>query len=117
MSRIHEALKRAEQERAASQGNRTDASPVMDLPTPPPNPAAADVARRATAALDLAIVGEAMRSRAMQTAREAYDSPAMRAAREAYDSPAMTAPTNPPVELMPSQSARSVSGFLAMASG
>ena len=34
MSRIHEALKRAEQERAASQGNRTDSAPVMDLPPP-----------------------------------------------------------------------------------
>lgn len=45
MSRIHEALKRAEQERAASQGNRTDASPVMDLPTPEANPVAADVVR------------------------------------------------------------------------
>ena len=32
MSRIHEALKRAEQERAASQGTRTDGTPVMDLP-------------------------------------------------------------------------------------
>jgi protein-tyrosine kinase len=47
MSRIHEALKRAEQERAASQGNRTDASPVMDLPAQDPNPVAADVARPA----------------------------------------------------------------------
>src|SRR6201984_2712999 len=32
MSRIHEALKRAEQERAASQGTRADSAPVMDLP-------------------------------------------------------------------------------------
>ena len=45
MSRIHEALKRAEQERAASQGTRTDASPVMDLPAQDPNPIAADIAR------------------------------------------------------------------------
>jgi len=45
MSRIHEALKRAEQERAASQGNRPEASPVMDLPTPEANPVAADVMR------------------------------------------------------------------------
>ena len=47
MSRIHEALKRAEQERATSQGTRTDSSPVMDLPAPEPNPVAADVARPA----------------------------------------------------------------------
>jgi protein-tyrosine kinase len=47
MSRIHEALKRAEQERAASQGTRTDSSPVMDLPAQEPNPAGADVARPA----------------------------------------------------------------------
>ena len=47
MSRIHEALKRAEQERAASQGTRTDASPVMDLPAQEPDPVAGDVARPA----------------------------------------------------------------------
>ena len=47
MSRIHEALKRAEQERAASQGTRSDASPVMDLPAQAPDPVAADVARPA----------------------------------------------------------------------
>jgi capsular exopolysaccharide synthesis family protein len=45
MSRIHEALKRAEQERAASQGTRSDASPVMDLPTQEANPVTADVVR------------------------------------------------------------------------
>jgi len=47
MSRIHEALKRAEQERAASQGTRTDSSPVMDLPVQEPDPVAADGARPA----------------------------------------------------------------------
>src|SRR5215468_3180446 len=47
MSRIHEALKRAEQERAASQGTRSDGSPVMDLPTPEANPVTADVVRPA----------------------------------------------------------------------
>jgi protein-tyrosine kinase len=47
MSRIHEALKRAEQERAASQGTRTDSSPVMDLPAQEAIPATADVARPA----------------------------------------------------------------------
>ena len=47
MSRIHEALKRAEQERAASQGTRTDASPVMDLPAQEPDPVAGDGARPA----------------------------------------------------------------------
>jgi protein-tyrosine kinase len=50
MSRIHEALKRAEQERAASQGNRTDSSPVLDLPASEPNPVVADVAQPAASA-------------------------------------------------------------------
>jgi capsular exopolysaccharide synthesis family protein len=45
MSRIHEALKRAEQERAAAQGTRTDSSPVMDLPASEPNPVSAEVAQ------------------------------------------------------------------------
>ena len=42
MSRIHEALKKAEQERAMSQGNaRVDVAPaVMDLPAPPMSAAA-----------------------------------------------------------------------------
>jgi protein-tyrosine kinase len=44
MSRIHEALKRAEQERAASQGGRTDSAPVMDLPPTEPLPAMAETA-------------------------------------------------------------------------
>jgi capsular exopolysaccharide synthesis family protein len=44
MSRIHEALKRAEQERAASQGTRTDSSPVLDLPASEPNPVPGEVA-------------------------------------------------------------------------
>ena len=35
MSRIHEALKRAEQERAASQGTRAESAPVLDLPQEP----------------------------------------------------------------------------------
>ncbi len=54
MSRIHEALKRAEQERAASQGGRVDSAPVMDLPaSTEPLPAmteAADAARTAPTA-------------------------------------------------------------------
>jgi protein-tyrosine kinase len=45
MSRIHEALKRAEQERAASQGGRPDASPVMDLPSAEPMAPMPDMAR------------------------------------------------------------------------
>jgi protein-tyrosine kinase len=45
MSRIHEALKRAEQERAASQGGRPDASPVMDLPSGEPMAPMPDMAR------------------------------------------------------------------------
>jgi protein-tyrosine kinase len=49
MSRIHEALKRAEQERAASQGTRTESSPVMDLPAEP-NPVVAEVAQPAVQA-------------------------------------------------------------------
>jgi capsular exopolysaccharide synthesis family protein len=44
MSRIHEALKRAEQERAASQGSRGDAAPVMDLPPAEPVPAMPETA-------------------------------------------------------------------------
>jgi len=44
MSRIHEALKRAEQDRAASQGGRTDNSPVMDLPVTEPLPAMPETA-------------------------------------------------------------------------
>jgi capsular exopolysaccharide synthesis family protein len=45
MSRIHEALKRAEQERAASQGGRVDSAPVMDLPaSPEPLPGTAEAA-------------------------------------------------------------------------
>jgi protein-tyrosine kinase len=44
MSRIHEALKRAEQDRAASQGGRTDNSPVMDLPVTEPMPAMPETA-------------------------------------------------------------------------
>src|SRR5947209_11820606 len=45
MSRIHEALKRAEQERAASQGGRVDSAPVMDLPaSPEPLPGMAEAA-------------------------------------------------------------------------
>jgi len=43
MSRIHEALKRAEQERAASQGARTESAPVMDLPSPDPGPVMPDL--------------------------------------------------------------------------
>jgi protein-tyrosine kinase len=51
MSRIHEALKRAEQERAASQGTRTDGTPVMDLPATesvPAMPETAHVSKAAT---------------------------------------------------------------------
>ncbi len=44
MSRIHEALKRAEQERAASQGGRAESAPVMDLPATEPLPAMAETA-------------------------------------------------------------------------
>jgi capsular exopolysaccharide synthesis family protein len=44
MSRIHEALKRAEQDRAASQGGRADNSPVMDLPVTEPLPAMPETA-------------------------------------------------------------------------
>jgi protein-tyrosine kinase len=44
MSRIHEALKRAEQERAASQGGRADSAPVMDLPATEPLPAMPETA-------------------------------------------------------------------------
>ncbi len=44
MSRIHEALKRAEQERAASQGSRGDSAPVMDLPPAEPVPAMPETA-------------------------------------------------------------------------
>ena len=44
MSRIHEALKRAEQERAASQGGRAESAPVMDLPATEPLPATAETA-------------------------------------------------------------------------
>jgi len=47
MSRIHEALKRAEQERAASQGGRVDSAPVMDLPVSEPVPAMAETAHAA----------------------------------------------------------------------
>ena len=43
MSRIHEALKRAEQERAASQGARAESAPVMDLPSPDPGPVMPDL--------------------------------------------------------------------------
>jgi len=50
MSRIHEALKRAEQERAASQGNRTESSPVMDLPAAEAQPVMPDLTRPAPAA-------------------------------------------------------------------
>jgi len=49
MSRIHEALKRAEQDRAASQGGRAD-SPVMDLPVTEPVPAMPETARVPTSA-------------------------------------------------------------------
>ena len=45
MSRIHEALKRAEQERAASQGGRIDSAPVMDLPATEPLPAMPETAQ------------------------------------------------------------------------
>ena len=48
MSRIHEALKRAEQDRAASQGGRVD-SPVTDLPVTEPVPSMPETARIATA--------------------------------------------------------------------
>ena len=48
MSRIHEALKRAEQDRAASQGGRVD-SPVTDLPVTEPVPAMPETARIPTA--------------------------------------------------------------------
>src|SRR5437016_13486503 len=44
MSRIHEALKRAEQERAASQGTCTDGTPVMDLPATESVPAVPETA-------------------------------------------------------------------------
>ncbi len=44
MSRIHEALKRAEQERAASQGGRAESAPVMDLPATEPLPAMPETA-------------------------------------------------------------------------
>jgi protein-tyrosine kinase len=47
MSRIHEALKRAEQERAASQGGRGDSAPVMDLPASEPEPAMTETAHAA----------------------------------------------------------------------
>jgi protein-tyrosine kinase len=47
MSRIHEALKRAEQERAASQGGRGDSAPVMDLPATEPRPAMTETAHAA----------------------------------------------------------------------
>jgi protein-tyrosine kinase len=57
MSRIHEALKRAEQERAASQGNRTDSSPVLDLPASDPNPVVADVAQPAASAAAVSAAG------------------------------------------------------------
>jgi len=48
MSRIHEALKRAEQDRAASQGGRVD-SPVTDLPVTEPVPSMPETARIPTA--------------------------------------------------------------------
>ena len=35
MSRIHEALKKAEQERAASQGNQLDSMPAGEMPSEP----------------------------------------------------------------------------------
>jgi protein-tyrosine kinase len=47
MSRIHEALKRAEQERAASQGGRAESAPVMDLPANEPMPAMKETAHAA----------------------------------------------------------------------
>ena len=50
MSRIHEALKRAEQERAASQGTRTDSTPVMDLPATESVPAMPETAHVSKAA-------------------------------------------------------------------
>ena len=50
MSRIHEALKRAEQERAASQGTRTDGTPVMDLPATESVPAMPETAHGSKAA-------------------------------------------------------------------
>ncbi len=40
MSRIHEALKKAEQERAASQGAAVEQPPILDIPTHPAMPAA-----------------------------------------------------------------------------
>ena len=42
MSRIHEALKRAEQERTASQGGRAQCAPVMDSPVMEPRPSMPD---------------------------------------------------------------------------
>jgi capsular exopolysaccharide synthesis family protein len=44
MSRIHEALKRAEQDRAAAQGGRPDNAPVTDLPATEPLPALPETA-------------------------------------------------------------------------
>lgn len=44
MSRIHEALKRAEQERAASQGSHAESAPMMDLPAAEPRPAMPETA-------------------------------------------------------------------------
>lgn len=51
MSRIHEALKRAEQDRAAAQGGRPDNSPVMDLPATEPVPAMPETAHLPQAAM------------------------------------------------------------------
>jgi protein-tyrosine kinase len=50
MSRIHEALKRAEQDRAASQGGRVESSPVMDLPVTESLPAMPETAHLPTTA-------------------------------------------------------------------
>lgn len=51
--------------------------------------AAAEVSRRAAAAVDLAAVSASMSSPAMQTMRDVYNSPSMRLMREIHESPSM----------------------------
>jgi protein-tyrosine kinase len=52
MSRIHEALKRAEQERAASQGTRAESTPALDLPAAEPLPVMPETAHSVTATVE-----------------------------------------------------------------
>src|ERR1700745_3483868 len=54
MSRIHEALKRAEQERAASQGGRVEHTPAVDTPSADLAPAMPETANPGVAATAVA---------------------------------------------------------------